>query len=158
MATTSLWAAGTSNDGNYASLLTLATTELNTLTSGSYVISSVGGSSGVFSNSNTGQALFGIPTFTFGGTITPASPFNVSCWFAQTADGTTFEDASNLLARAPDFIFAFSANSYASKTVIAPRVVVPALKFKLITQNNVGGSLPSSGNIIKLALNTPIQQ
>lgn len=156
--TTSLWAPGTSNDGNYVALLTLATTELNSLTTGSYAISSVGGASGIYTNSNTGQAMFGIPIFTFGGTVTPATPFILSCWFLQSADGTTFEDSSALLARAPDFVFAFSANAYASKTVIAPRVVVPALKWKLGVLSGVGATLASTGNTIKLALNTPIQQ
>lgn len=152
-----LWNTGTSNDGQIASALTLMTTEMNTLASGSYALSSVGGTSGLFSTANTGAALWGVPSFTFGGTITPASPLNISAWFAETIDGTTFEDASNLLARAPDIVFAFSANSYVSKTVFAQGRIVrlPALKFKLIVQNNIGGSLPASGNVIKLGLIAP---
>ena len=158
MATNFLWNTGTSNDGLITSTLTLVSTELNSLTSGSYVASSVGGSSGVFTNSNTAAAMWGVPSFTFGGTITPASPLNISCWFAESVDGgTTYEDASNLLARSPDFVFAFSANSYASKTVLAQGrfVRVPALKFKVFTQNNIGGTLPASGNLIKIGLIAP---
>jgi len=154
MATNFLWYSGTSNDGLLTSALTIMSTELNTLTSGSYAISSVAGSSGVISNSSTAQGMWAVPFFTFGGTVTPASPLNLSLWFAESLDGSTFEDASSLLARSPDVVFAFANSSYASKTVIGQsRIVrVPALKFKVIVQNNIGGSLPSSGNLVKLGL------
>lgn len=155
MATNFLWNTGTSNNGLITSALDLATTELNSLTSGSYVISSVGGASGVFTNSNTAAAMWAVPVWTWGGTLTPGGNVNMSCWFAESLDGSTFEDASNLLARAPDIVFAFSANSYTSgKIVLAQGRIcrVPALKFKVITQNNVNGTLPSSGNKVTLGL------
>jgi hypothetical protein len=65
-ATPFLWQPGTSNNGLYAPSLTLMTTELNSLASGSVAVSSVGGTSGVFSNANTGQVIWSPMMLTIG--------------------------------------------------------------------------------------------
>lgn len=158
MATPFLWEPGTGNNGLYVSALTLMSTELNSLTSASYAASSAGGSSGVFSNSNTGQALYAVPFWTFGGAFTPSGALNISAWFLESLDGSTFESATNLLARAPDMIFACSNNSYGSSNpvIAAGRIVrLPALNFKVAVQNNAGGTLPGTLNTLKIGIITP---
>ena len=57
MATNFLWAPGTSNNGLLTSAFNLMTTEMNSLASNGTATSSVGGSSGLFTNSNTAQGI-----------------------------------------------------------------------------------------------------
>ena len=161
MATNFLWAAGTSNNGLIASTLTLMTTELNSgsMTAGAYVVSSVNGTSGVFSNSNTGQSMVGVPVLTFGGTWAPSGNLSVPCWFLVSLDGSTFEPASSHVARDPDFVFAFTSGAtYASSEIVVAqgaRVIPPAVKWKLLALNNGNATFPTSGNTITMGLTAP---
>lgn len=152
-----LWAPGTSNNGLYASRLTLMTTEMNTLTNGSVIISSVNGTSGVFSNSNTGQALVGTVSFVSGASgPTCAAGGNIAGWFLQSLDGTTFEPTAAVPARAPDFVVALPVAAITSNTFNSGVIPLPALKFKVLVQNNCGSSLSATGNIIYVGPQTPI--
>ena len=159
-----LWGAGTSNNGLLQSALTLLSTEsgFNSLANGSAVVSSVGGSSGVFTNANTGQAMRGDVYLTLGaiGSALSAGAV-VSGWFLTSLDGgTTFENyvAGAALARAPDFIIPLPATTITAGWVYKSNglhgVTVPAVPFKVVLQNNTGQTFASSSNTLKLATPT----
>jgi hypothetical protein len=156
-----LWAAGTSNNGLIASALSLLTTELESVTSASVVQSSVGGSSGLFTNANTGQAIWGEIFYYPGnaGLTTGSGAPNLAGWFETTPDGTAFESSAAAPARPPDFIIPLPASTAiggANNTVYkaAGLVRLPALKFYVLIQNNAGATLGAGGTsapYIKLA-------
>ena len=116
-ATPFLWQPGAANTGLYAPALTLMSTELNAFASGAVVLSSVGGSAGVFGNSNTGQVIWSPLVLTLsstGGAFQTGS--NLSCWFLQSLDGVTFENGSAAPPRAPDVVFPLPAAALAATT------------------------------------------
>jgi hypothetical protein len=153
-ATPFVWQPGTANSGLAAPSLTLMTSELNSLASGSIAASSVGGTSGVFTNANTGQVIWSPMVLTLGAT---AGAFqtggNLSCWFLQSLDGLTFESASAAPPRAPDVVFPVPAAALsATATFLSEGLVrVPALKFRILCQNNSGQPLNAAGNTVVLA-------
>lgn len=152
-----LWQPGTSNNGLLtASALTLLSTELNSVASAGAAVSSVGGTSGVFSNASTGQAVFA-DLFLKLGAIASAlsSGANLAGWFLTSPDGTTFENVVSgaALARPPDFFIPAPATTISAGSVYrsAGRVILPALKFKVFVQNNLGQTLAASANTLTLA-------
>jgi hypothetical protein len=153
-ATPFLWQPGSANNGLYAPTLTLMSTELNAAASGSVTLSSVGGSSGVFSNSNTGQVIWSPLVLTLGST---AGAFqtggNLSCWFLQSLDGVTFESGTAAPPRAPDMVFPLPATALTASAAFLSQGLVrlPALRFKVLCQNNSGQTLNASGNTVVLA-------
>jgi hypothetical protein len=153
-ATPFLWQPGAAGNGLYAPALTLMSTELNAVASGAVALSSVGGSSGVFSNTNTGQVIWSPLMLTLGST---AGAFqtggNLSCWFLQSIDGVTFESGTAAPPRAPDMVFPVPAAALAATATFLSQGLVrlPALRFKVLCQNNSGQSLNASGNSVVLA-------
>jgi hypothetical protein len=138
----------------YAPGLTLMTAELSSLGSGSVAVSSVGGAGGVFSNANTGQVIWSPMVLTLGATTGAfQTGGNLSCWFLQSLDGITFESAGAAPPRAPDVVFPVPATALSATTTFLPQgmVRVPALKFKILCQNNSGQALNAAGNTIVLA-------
>ena len=152
-----LWGAGTSNNGQLQAPLTILSSAnesgFSSLTTGSYLQSSVSGASGVFTNSNTGQAEIGDIVFTSGGTVSSlAAGANIAVWFNKT-DGTNYEVCSASLARAPDAIIPLPTALAASVSYWSQgthSVVVPAYKFKTCIQNNTNATLYTSGNLLTL--------
>lgn len=150
-----VWDQGTSNNGLIAAALDLLTTELNALASGAVAVSSVGGAAGVFSNANTGAAIFAIVQMKLGGALGTALAAGsyLSGWFLESLDGTTFELGTAAPQRPADFIVPFAARTYASGEILlaAGRIArIPAAKFKLLVQNNLGVALPATGNKITI--------
>ena len=121
------------------------TTELESLTAGSTVVSSVNGASGVFTNSNTAQGILADIFFSFGnpgiGSAMNAGA-TLSGWFLTSPDGAgTFENSAGAIIRPPDFIVPLPATTVAGGS--APfkangPVILPALEFKVFVQNNTG--------------------
>lgn len=161
MATNFLDAAGT--NGLIQAQFSLLTTELNTLGSGSGATSSVGGSSGVFTQSSWSNAIWGGIQFKSGGTFTPVVGQVLLGWFLLSQDGgSTFEallstpsTTVTALGRAPDFVIPLyeSGAAWASGSIRAIQgryCKTPWESHKIVLQN-FGPSavaLPSSGNVL----------
>ena len=151
MATNFLYAAGT--DGFIATPFNLQTTELNSLANGNTVISSVNGTSGVFTQTNTASVVWAVISFLAGGAFTPTTGGYIGGWFILKADDSHFEKLVSNTAppRSPDFTIPLFASAYAANDISACQgglVRVPACAFELLVQNSAGVSLPSSGNKI----------
>jgi hypothetical protein len=144
-------------NGLIVSPLNLLTTELNSLANGNTVLSSVGGSSGKFTQANTGSALLGGVYFTAGGAFTPATGGCLFGWFVRSPDGgSNYERIVTNTAnpRPPDFTIPLFTAAYASGDIgwcLDPKVRLPPEDFKVLIQNAPGVTLPASGNTIKLA-------
>lgn len=108
--------------GFLTSPFNLMTTELNTLTNGSSATSSVGGTSGVFTQSSQGSGIWGFAHFKSGGAVTPTAGGYIAGWFLYSPDaGSTFEfTVSNTdLPRNPDFIIPLYASAKLVNTLCA---------------------------------------
>ncbi len=153
-ATPFLWEPGPSNSGLYEPAVTLMSAELNSLASASVAVSTIGGSSGVFSNANTAQAVWAPMVLTLGPTAGAIQTGgNLSCWLLQSLDGVTFESTAAAPPRAPDVVFPLPASVLAGTSTFLSQGLVrlPALKFTLLCQNNSGQTLNAAGNTIVLA-------
>jgi hypothetical protein len=156
MATNFLLATGT--NGFIVTPFDLQSTELNAITTGNTSLSSVGGASGVYSQSDTGHAPQGSIWFSSGGAFTPSAGGHLDGWFMRSSDGgTTFEKivTNTNPPRAPDFVIPLygGATAYASGElafVAGVVVMLPWESFKILVQNNSGVTLPASGNHLKL--------
>ena len=159
MATNFLHAAGT--HGFIVTPFALETTELNALGAGAAAVSSVGGSSGVFTQSHTANAQEAAIWFKSGGTFTPAAGQALLGWFlgydsVNTAYETEVATPSTTvpaLSRQPDFIIPLDNAAFASgnlRFASGANGVVPApwTDFKVLIQNWGATALPASGNVI----------
>lgn len=162
MATNFLWAAGTSNSGLLVPAFNLMTTELKSLTNASVIVSSVNGASGKFTNSNTAQGVYS-NLYYYAGNVacTPSTVGGgLTGWFLTSPDsGTTLEPNNAAPARPPDFTIPLptSALSTTNTTVYASqgRVILPALQFYVLIQNNCGVTLGAGGTTSPFLLCAP---
>jgi hypothetical protein len=154
VATNFLEAAGT--NGFINTPFNLLSTELNSLADSTSATSSVGGTSGVFSQTNYANAIWAYVYLTLGGSFTPAagSP-DLLGWFLFSPDGgSTFEDAvsSTDMPRPADFIIpAIGSNAYSSGNILVSSglVRVPFSYNKVFVMSHFGATLPSSSNTLK---------
>lgn len=161
MTTNFLDAAGT--NGLIQAAFNLETTELNTLASGAAATSSVGGTSGVFTQTNYSNAIWCGIQFKSGGSFTPVVSQVLLGWFLLSQDGgSTFENiiatpstTVPALGRAPDFVIPLYENgsAWASggiRSIQGRYVKAPWESHKILLQN-FGASavaLPASGNVL----------
>lgn len=146
------WAPGPGNTGLFAGPVTLLSSELNSLASGSVAVSSVGGSSGLFNNTYTRQAVWARAVLTAGSSGAVSTGGNISCWFLESLDGATFESTSVAPPRSPDIVFPAPASTLSSATLLSQGLVrLPTLRYKLLCQNNLGQGLTASGNSVAVA-------
>lgn len=161
MPTNFLRTAGTSNSGLLTSLVSLMTTELQSLANAATALSSVNGASGKFTNADTAQAQWGEMFFSVGnpgiGSAVVAGG-NLTGWFMTSPDsGTTYEEdvSGSAIPRAPDFIIPLPATTITAAHVFKSGIVrVPALQFKVKVQNNTGQTFGNGGTtapFLKLA-------
>jgi hypothetical protein len=131
----------------------LLSSELNSLANSSLVISSVGGTSGVYANVS-GSGMGGYPygrfvgTFSFGSS--PTANSGIDIWLLVSADGSAYESGSSSITpvRPPDFTFPLIVQT-ASQVVdiIAPLPITA--NFKVLARNNgTGQSLAASANTV----------
>lgn len=147
------FAAGT--NGFTTAPFSVLTTELNALASAGVATSSVNGTSGVFSQTTTGNSTFGRCWITLGAALggAAAAGANFSIWFLTSTDGgTTFESQTvSPPPRSPDIIIPVGANAYGANAVLMspPRQNLWAESVKIILQNNTGQAMGASGNVMK---------
>lgn len=158
MPTQFLDAAGT--NGFIATPFNLLSTEagFGGLANGSAVTSSVGGASGVFTQTNFAQAIWGRHFFVSGGAFTPTAGGVLAIWYLESYNGgTTYEGAVAIpsttamaLPRAPDVIIPLDAVALASGTIkpAGGFQKLPWETCKVVLQNLSGATLPSSGNLL----------
>jgi len=159
MPTNFLDAAGT--NGLIQAQFSLMTTELNSLTNGSAATSSANGTSGVFTQSNWSQAIWGGVEFYSGGAFTPTVGGYIAGWFLLSQDGgSTYEALLSTpsatvfaLGRSPDFIIPTyeGGAAWASGSIRAIQgrfIKTPWETHKIVIQNMSGATLPSTGNKI----------
>jgi hypothetical protein len=148
MPTNFLEAAGTS--GFIATPFNLMTTELNSLATANSTTSSVGGASGVFTQTNFASCIWGIIELVLGGAVTPAAPAYLPGWFlfndGTNAYETTFSNTD--LPRNPDFVIPLVTSAYANTNVAQSSGLVrlPWWSTKIFINSHIGATLPSSGN------------
>lgn len=140
--------------------VSLLTTELNSLATATNVISSVGGSSGVFDNvqatSNLNAYIRGKVELVLAAyTGTPSAGAAILLWFLKSVDGTNYEDggASVTPARNPDLVIPVAATASGPQR-ITPECWIPVGKFKVLARNTLGLTLAASGNTVKVLANT----
>lgn len=135
----------------------LMSSDLNSMANNTTVTSSVGGSSGVFDQSNTGGAILADIWLSFGATIACGASAAVYGWFLRSLNnGTTYEKAvaNSMLQRGPDFIIPFINANYAvgePALCSGAPVIIPAGKFKVFLFNQIGVTMHSSGNHLVIA-------
>lgn len=154
-ATNMLLAPGT--NGFTTTPFSVLTTELNALASAAVATSSVNGTSGVFSQTNSGNAIFGRCWMKLGAALggAAAAGANFSVWFLTSTDGgTTFESQTvSPPPRSPDIIIPVGANAYGANAILMspPRQNLWSESVKIVLQNNTGQAMGASGNILTCA-------
>lgn len=137
----------------------LMSSELNSLANNASATSSVGGTSGVFTQSSWGSGIWGVAHFVAGGATgaTPAAGGFIAGWFLYSPDGgSTFEKTSSGvdLPRPPDFIIPFMNVAVVANDVVQSSGLIrlPWWSTKVFVVNHLGtsASLASSNNLIKL--------
>lgn len=150
MPTNFLWAGSGAYSVSVANWLT---TELNSLAASSgNTLSTLGAA---FQNTNS--MLYADVEFLAGGTLTPTAGAFVELWLLRSLDGgSTYEDGSATVApgRPADLFISVRAG-----TTITPRaggsgIILPPGFYKPIARNQVGATLPASGNLIRFAMYT----
>lgn len=129
-------------------------TEINSLASGSYALSSViiDNTSGLLTDGTISVAL---------GSVAPSAAAASLAFFLQplNQDGTTYGDgiASGTVTPVSGYIGSLSwptSSTAAAQTgSFKVAIEIPPTKFKLGVVNNLGSALAASGNTISIALN-----
>ena len=157
------WATSPFLQSTPGTAFNLLTTEINTLGSGACATSSVGGTSGTFTQTNNLSYPWGQPSFTAGGAFTPAAGQALLGWFTES-NGTAVETpvatcstTTPPFSRGPDFSIPLVTAAYASSNVVLAQgrtVAMPWGSYKVVLWNaGTGGAvtaLPASGNIITI--------
>ena len=111
-------------------------------------------------NSDTAQAVLGDIFLSLGNpgiSSAMSQGANLAGWFLTSPDGTTFESTSVAPPRPPDFIIPLPATTVSGGAPpfrTAGPVILPALEFKVLVQNNTGqtfGNGSTTAPSLKLA-------
>jgi hypothetical protein len=128
------------------SIVTALTTELNSLSDGSF--SAV---SAAITNETGGVNLYQyIDLEVVLASLSPATGAFVDIWLLPTLDGTNYSDSGKALQTA-SLLCSIQLDTAAStaQRIVRTNVPIPALDFKLQLRNKAGVSLASSGNTLK---------
>jgi hypothetical protein len=132
---------------------TFMSTELNTLASGNSATQSVASN---MTQSTWSSGIWGVAHFLSGGAFTPSASGYLAIWFLYSPDGgSTFEKVvSNTdQPRNPDITIPLFNSAYATNDISQSSGIfrLPWWTTKLFVVNHSGVSLPSSGNLIRIA-------
>jgi len=150
MPTNFLW----SGSGSYSvSVTNWLTTELNSLAASSgNTLSTIGAA---FQNTNA--MIYADVEFVAGGTLTPTAGAFVELWLLRSLDGgSNYEDGSSSVApgRPPDATISVRAGTTITPRAGYPGLILPPGFYKPILRNQVGATLPSSGNLVRFTMYT----
>lgn len=129
----------------YASIVSVMTTELNSLGSTSWAISGAMGS-----DATTAAELLGDFELYLASLTPTGTPF-VDLYLIRAADGTNYQDP-NSAAQPPQsaYVGSFETTTGAgAKRIVLPDIPLPPGLFKAVVKNNTNVSLASSGNTLK---------
>lgn len=134
----------------------LMTTELNALGSATNVISSVGGTSGIFTQSSFGSGIWAAINFKAGGAFTVVAGGYIAGWFLYSPDaGTSFErvTAAVDLPRSPDFVIPLATGATTTGDIFQSSGLVrlPWWATKVYVGNRTGVALSATGHSIMCA-------
>lgn len=137
--------------GFLTSPINVLTSELNALANGSGTTSSVGGTSGVFTQASWGSGVWGVAHFIAQAGFTPTAGGYIAGWFLYSPNaGSTFEfSVSNTdLPRPPDFIIPLFASAYAAGNFSQSSGIfrLPWWSTKVFVMNHAGAALPTSAS------------
>ena len=132
----------------YQTKVTALTTELNSLASGS-----ASAASGALGGDTTDAEIEGDWIVLTGGSITPGTGARCDIYLIRAADGTNYEDATTGASESlpPDACIGSAVPTSGAGTkrfVLRDQRLPPGL-FKVILQNELGVSLPASGNTLE---------
>lgn len=136
---------------------TILSTELNSLASNTYVVSSVINSTGIYNNTaGSGSSSTSGDGYVEGYVLASLASSTVSAnaslflWWIKSLDGgSTFEDANTNMARSPDVTIPLE-NVTSTAQKVAIRCSLPGCYFKVYALNSNSNSLASSGNTVTL--------
>lgn len=123
------------------------TTELNTLTNGSYSAASA-----AITNETGGTGLYEYMALELVlASLTPTGTPSISVFLLPTVDGTNYEDGGGATAPASGALLCVFdlSTATAAKRRTRSGLVIPPLDFKLVLLNSAGPSLASSGNTLR---------
>lgn len=157
MVTNFLDYAGT--NGFLTTPFNLLSTELNALANGGSVVSSVGGTSGVFSQTNWASAIWTLSWFKAGGAFggSPNAGSFLALWFLLSTDGgTSFEKTVTSstsvppVPRAADITIPLVNAAYAANDLAFCDGFrkAPWVSHKVCLWNLSGQTLPTSGSLV----------
>jgi hypothetical protein len=130
----------------YGTLVSVMTTELNSLASGARALSSS------FGGDTTAADLYGDfeLVVTFG--VSPSTGATVDLYLLRAADGTNFSDGSSSVAPPNSaFVGAFEIRAVTSaQRIVLPDIVLPPGLWKALIVNSAGQAMAASGNTLKM--------
>lgn len=130
-----------------SSIVSVLTTELNSLANGS-----MSAASGAINN-DTNLDMYGDLELNLGA-LSPTAGGYVSVYIAEAPDGTNYPAPSaadqRLQTNALLCTFAVSTTASTAQRLVARNVLLPPGKFKLYVDNQSGGAMAASGNTLKL--------
>ena len=127
------------------SVVTLLSTELNSLASNARAIGSA-------IDPTTDRYIFGDLELnvTFG-SAPAADTTYIELYFVRTVDGTNYADGSSSLAPKPPLLVAvFALDNQTANRKVVPEVTIPPTLYKALLINKSGLSFPASGSTVKL--------
>lgn len=135
------WGAAVTSRG------TVLTTELNTLTTGSF------SAAGSAYDNTSNLDRWGWVEFVGGGSITPTAGAYLSVYFVPSLDGSNYADAASSTQVGSHQLVAMFSVKTGAHTVREMSVqpfALPPCKGKFVLKNGTGVSLTSSGNTLTL--------
>lgn len=130
-----------------SSIVSVLTTELNSLGSGSMSAASAA------INNDTNLDMYGDLELNLGA-LSPTAGGYVAVYIAEAADGTNYPAPSaadqRLQTNALLCTYAVSTTASTAQRLVVRNVLLPPGKFKLYVDNQSGGAMAASGNTLKL--------
>lgn len=134
--------AATIKQLNYETIVSVMTTDLNSIANNAYATSAAAGADGTAANllADWELAL---------ATLTPTGTPLIDLWIIRSADGTNYED-NTTPPPSDSYVGSFevSTGAGAKRLILRDRTLPPGL-FKVVIRNRTGVAFNASGNTLK---------